>query len=139
MVSLPLILKFDRPMGGYQFVEKAEWIPSLGVKYLIGIDGISLLMVMLTTLMGFVAMLLFLVRGRGPAQGILRDVPVLQTGMIRRVHFARLLPLLRVLGTGAGSDVLHHRSLGRSQEAVRCHQVLPLHADRQRPDAARVS
>jgi NADH-quinone oxidoreductase subunit M len=34
---------------------RLDWIPSLGVQYLIGIDGISLLLVMLTTLMGFLA------------------------------------------------------------------------------------
>ena len=38
-------------------VERADWIPSLGAKYLIGIDGISLLLVMLTTLVGFLAIL----------------------------------------------------------------------------------
>lgn len=55
LVSLPLIIGFDRSNGGYQFVERAEWIPSLGVQYLIGVDGISVLMVMLTTIMGFLA------------------------------------------------------------------------------------
>ena len=37
--------------------ERADWIPSLGAHYAIGIDGISLLLVMLTTLMGFIATL----------------------------------------------------------------------------------
>src|ERR1039458_353900 len=55
LVSLPLVLGFDRSKDGYQFLERADWIPSLGVQYLVGIDGISLLMVMLTTVMGFVA------------------------------------------------------------------------------------
>ena len=55
LVSLPLVLGFDRAKDGYQFLERADWIPSLGVQYLVGIDGISLLMVMLTTVMGFVA------------------------------------------------------------------------------------
>ena len=34
-----------------------DWIPALGVHYHIGIDGISLLLIMLTTLMGFIAVL----------------------------------------------------------------------------------
>ncbi len=55
LVSVPLVLSFDRAKDGYQFGERAEWIPSLGVRYLIGVDGISLLMVVLTTLMGFLA------------------------------------------------------------------------------------
>jgi len=55
LVSLPLLFRFDRAAEGYQFVEKREWIPSLGVSYFIGIDGISLLLVLLTAAMGLVA------------------------------------------------------------------------------------
>lgn len=55
LVSLPLLWRFDRAAEGYQFVEKKEWIPSLGVSYFIGIDGISLLLVLLTTAMGLIA------------------------------------------------------------------------------------
>ena len=55
LVSIPLIVTFDRNAEGMQFVERMDWIPSLGVQYLIGVDGISVLMVMLTTGMGFLA------------------------------------------------------------------------------------
>jgi len=55
LVSIPLIVSFDRNADGMQFVERMDWIPSLGVQYLIGVDGISVLMVMLTTVMGFLA------------------------------------------------------------------------------------
>jgi NADH-quinone oxidoreductase subunit M len=55
LVSLPLWFAFDRGAGGYQFVEKASWIPSLGVSYHFGIDGISLILILLTTLMGVIA------------------------------------------------------------------------------------
>ncbi|MBM3774645.1 MAG: NADH-quinone oxidoreductase subunit M [Acidobacteria bacterium] len=57
LVSLALLPRFDRELAGFQFVERASWIPALGVQYLIGIDGVSLLLVLLTTLMGFVAIL----------------------------------------------------------------------------------
>jgi NADH-quinone oxidoreductase subunit M len=57
LVALPLVLRFDRNAAGFQFVEKCDWIPSLGVKYYIGIDGISLLLVLLTTVIGMVAVL----------------------------------------------------------------------------------
>jgi NADH-quinone oxidoreductase subunit M len=57
LISLPLVSRFDKTTGGFQFTERADWIPSLGVKYLIGIDGISLLLVMLTTLVGCIAIL----------------------------------------------------------------------------------
>ncbi len=57
LVSLPLVSRFQRDVSGFQFEERFDWIPTLGVHYHIGIDGISLLMVMLTTVMGFIAIL----------------------------------------------------------------------------------
>src|SRR5664279_861696 len=57
LVSLPLVQRFQNGVPGFQFEERADWIPTLGAHYHIGMDGISLLLVMLTTLMGCVAML----------------------------------------------------------------------------------
>jgi NADH-quinone oxidoreductase subunit M len=56
LVSLPLVFNFDHAKD-YQFVEKAPWIPSIGASYHIGIDGFGLLLVMLTTVVGFIAIL----------------------------------------------------------------------------------
>ena len=57
LVSLPLWFWFDRGAAGFQFVEKADWIPSIGVSYFFGVDGISVLLILLTTLLGFIAIL----------------------------------------------------------------------------------
>jgi NADH-quinone oxidoreductase subunit M len=56
LVSLPLVYLFDRTKD-FQFVEQAPWIPTIGASYHIGIDGLGLLLVMLTTLIGFLAIL----------------------------------------------------------------------------------
>jgi len=56
LVSLPLVFQFDRTKD-FQFVERANWIPSIGASYHLGIDGFSLLLVMLTTLLGFLSIL----------------------------------------------------------------------------------
>jgi NADH-quinone oxidoreductase subunit M len=56
LVSLPLVFQFDRGKD-FQFVEQANWIPTLGASYHIGIDGLGLLLVMLTTLLGFISIL----------------------------------------------------------------------------------
>ena len=130
LVSLPLVSRFQRDVSGFQFEERFDWIPTLGVHYHIGIDGISLLMVMLTTVMGFIAILCSWSRDSGARQGILRHVPAAADGNAGRVRFAGLLPVLRLLGSGAGADVLHHRRVGRPAQTVRGHQVLPLHAGR---------
>ena len=57
LISLPLVSRFQLNRPGYQFEERVEWIPTLGANYHIGMDGISLLLIMLTTLMGFIAIL----------------------------------------------------------------------------------
>jgi len=56
LVSLPLVFNFDRTKD-FQFVERAAWVPSIGASYHLGIDGLGLLLVMLTTLLGFIAIL----------------------------------------------------------------------------------
>src|SRR5260370_16781013 len=53
VVSLPLVFYFDRTKD-YQFEEKGSWIPSIGASYHLGIDGFSLLLVMLTTAVRFI-------------------------------------------------------------------------------------
>jgi len=47
LVSLVLIVQFDPSDTGFQFVEQADWL--LGMQYKMGVDGISVLFVMLTT------------------------------------------------------------------------------------------
>jgi len=42
LVSLPLLRWFKPGWGGFTFEETADWIPSIGAKYHLGIDGISL-------------------------------------------------------------------------------------------------
>ena len=49
-LSIPLWTNFDTSEAGFQFLEKAIWIPAIGVNYLIAVDGISVLLVLLTTL-----------------------------------------------------------------------------------------
>jgi NADH-quinone oxidoreductase subunit M len=55
-VTLPLLATF-RPGGGMQFIEKLNWIPAVGASYHLGVDGYALLLVVLTALLGFLAIL----------------------------------------------------------------------------------
>jgi NADH-quinone oxidoreductase subunit M len=48
-ISLLLWTGYDATRPGYQLVEYAPWLPSFGVNYFVGIDGMSLLLVVLTT------------------------------------------------------------------------------------------
>ena len=57
LVSLPLWFWYDSANPDWQFVERAPWIPSIGAEYFLGVDGFSSLLVLLTTLMGMIAIL----------------------------------------------------------------------------------
>jgi NADH-quinone oxidoreductase subunit M len=55
--ALCMWLHFDPKTGGLQFVEKADWVPSLGIQYFLGVDGLGLLMVLLTAIVTPLAIL----------------------------------------------------------------------------------
>jgi NADH-quinone oxidoreductase subunit M len=50
LFSLPLVSGFDTTTAHYQFVEAHNWIPRFNISYILGVDGISILLVMLTTI-----------------------------------------------------------------------------------------
>jgi NADH-quinone oxidoreductase subunit M len=55
VASLFLLANFRTDLAGFQMVERHDWIPTIGAQFLLGIDGISLLLVLLTTLISFLA------------------------------------------------------------------------------------
>ena len=55
VISIPLWFLY-RPDGvEFQFATQFDWIPSVGVQYIFGVDGFSVLLILLTTLLGFIA------------------------------------------------------------------------------------
>ncbi len=50
LLSVVIWTGFDSGSGDLQFVERGQWIPSIGVEYFVGIDGLGLLMVLLTAI-----------------------------------------------------------------------------------------
>lgn len=56
-LSMQAFSIFDRAATGFQLTEKAVWIPQFGVSYFLGVDGISLPLVVLTGLLTFIAVL----------------------------------------------------------------------------------
>jgi NADH-quinone oxidoreductase subunit M len=82
VVSLLLWLRFDPTRGGYQFVEHAAWLPGTGINWYVGIDGMSLLLVLLTT---FLMPLVLLAAWNDPKRSVKSFVffnLFLETGML---------------------------------------------------------
>ena len=82
LVSLPLWFWYDSANPDWQFVERAPWIPSIGAEYFLGVDGFSSLLVLLTTLMGMIAILSSWTAITERVKEYYIFLLVLQTGMI---------------------------------------------------------
>src|SRR5689334_23549934 len=86
LVSVPLVPWFwalkDNP--GFKFIEGAanNWIPSIGAGYFLGIDGISFLLIMLTTLLGWISILCSWTAIENRVKEYYIWFLVLQTGML---------------------------------------------------------
>lgn len=80
-ISVCMMMDFNSSERGYQFVERQEWIRSFGISYYLGVDGISVLLVMLTTfLMPIVVLASPSVHDR--VRGYLASMLVLETAML---------------------------------------------------------
>ena len=50
-LGITMTIGFDRGVTGFQYVERYSWIPSLGISYQLGVDGISLILILLSVLL----------------------------------------------------------------------------------------
>src|SRR3989454_863689 len=57
LISVALWFWYNPQGPDFQFVERAPWIPSIGAEYFLGVDGLSTLLILLTTMMGSIAVL----------------------------------------------------------------------------------
>ena len=81
LLSLPIYFGFSAT-ASMQFVENYEWIPALGVSYHLGIDGISLLMFMLTTFLTPIVVLASWNSVSKNLKGYMASLLVLETGIL---------------------------------------------------------
>src|SRR5215470_8564911 len=90
LVSVPLVTGlgpvhgYDRSLAGLQFIEDHDWIPIIGARYQLGIDGLSLVLVLLTTLLGVVSVICSwsYIREKGREKEYYIMLLLLQSGMI---------------------------------------------------------
>ena len=82
LVSLPLWFWLDVTTTDWQFVERLDWIPSIGAEYFVGVDGFSSLLILLATLMGVIAILSSWTAITERIKEYYIFLLVLQTGMI---------------------------------------------------------
>lgn len=57
-LSIFVYFSYNELVGGYQFIEKYNWFPALGISYYVGVDGISAPLVLLTGIVMFTGVLI---------------------------------------------------------------------------------
>jgi NADH-quinone oxidoreductase subunit M len=82
VLSIPLWTRFQVGTAEFQFGEQAHWLPSMGITYTLGIDGIALLLILLTTLLTPVALLFSVSHVEKSVRGFSIAFLVLETGML---------------------------------------------------------
>ena len=114
-VTIPLYTGFDRTTAALQFVERKPWIESLGIEYSLGIDGLSVWLVLLTAFITFVVVIAgwevikdrvhqylgaFLI-----LSGLMIGVFSAAVGMLFYVFFeATLIPMYIIIGVWGGPN-----------------------------------
>ncbi|MGQ9682510.1 MAG: NADH-quinone oxidoreductase subunit M [Anaerolineae bacterium] len=81
-LSLPLFFAFQAQGPALQFREQCTWIASLGAHYLVGVDGLNLLLILLTTFLTLLAVLSSWTAVSKNLKGYLIAMLLLETGMI---------------------------------------------------------
>jgi len=72
IVSLPLYFGFDRSTAAMQFTENVAWLPSFDINYALGVDGISMPLIVLTTMINVIVVI--------SAWEVIKDRPALYLG-----------------------------------------------------------
>jgi len=115
IVTLPLVSQFDNAAHGMQFVESASWIARFNANYLLGIDGISLWLVILTSFITVIVVIAgWVVIEKRVAQymgaflilsGLMIGVFCALDGLLFYVFFeATLIPMYIIIGVWGGAN-----------------------------------
>ena len=51
--AITAFMKYDRALAGWQFVDKIRWVPALGISYHVGVDGINVVLLLMTAILSF--------------------------------------------------------------------------------------
>jgi len=117
LIATYLYQHFDTATTAMQFVEKTPWVPTYHIDYFVGVDGISISMVLLTALICFISV--FASFGIDKAiKGYFALLLMLDAGMMG-VSYRSISSSSTSLGSHAAADVFSHRHLGRSASRIR--------------------
>jgi len=82
ILSLFLVSGFKGDTSDFQFIEKLPWIKSVGIEYHIGVDGISILLILLTTFISVISIASTWTAITEKVKGFMISFLILETGML---------------------------------------------------------
>lgn len=82
VLSLILVSGFDSSNFNFQFVEKLPWISSVGIDYHVGVDGISILLILLTTFISIISIASTWTAITEKVKGFMIAFLIMETGML---------------------------------------------------------
>jgi NADH-quinone oxidoreductase subunit M len=118
VVSLAMLLSFDPNDPGFQFQQSVPWIPLFGINYAVGVDGLSLVLVVLTTTLTWISILASFKPIQTRVKEYMVSFLVLEIGMIG-VFVARdlflfyifwelvLVPMYLIIGIWGGANRIY--------------------------------
>ena len=114
-LTIPLMFAFDTTTAAMQFTESVPWVPPLGITYALGVDGISLLFIFLTALLGWICVLASWRSIESKVKEFMICLLVMQSlmlGVFAALDFflfyvfweAMLIPMYLIIGVWGGKD-----------------------------------
>ncbi len=82
VLSLILVAGFDGSTAEYQFIENIQWIKTLGINYHVGVDGISILLILLTTFISVISIASTWTAITEKVKGFMIAFLILESGML---------------------------------------------------------
>ena len=118
LIAIPIVLSFDSTTHNMQFVEHYNWIPSWNITYFMGIDGISVLFIFLSSLLGWICVLASWRSIEHKVKEFMMALLVMQTAMIGvfcALDFflfylfweAMLIPMYLIIGVWGGKNRIY--------------------------------
>ncbi|MEK7819046.1 MAG: NADH-quinone oxidoreductase subunit M [Bacteroidota bacterium] len=117
-LSLYLYFKFDSTKSDYQFMQDLEWISGFDIHYILGVDGLSLVLILLTTFLTLISIIGTSNSIKEKLKGFLQFVLLLEVGMLGvflsldLVLFyvfweAMLIPMYFLIGIWGGEERIY--------------------------------
>ncbi|MBM4436050.1 MAG: NADH-quinone oxidoreductase subunit M, partial [Actinobacteria bacterium] len=82
VLAIIIVAKFNHSINDYQLIEEAQWLPALGISYKLGVDGVSILLVLLTGILGPIVAVTSWLTVKRRVNEFFAALIILQTGML---------------------------------------------------------